>query len=348
MVCSMPRLRSCVRIPLLLAGLVLASPAAGKDCGRLPKGKNPTPAELNEEIAKLSATTNVPSEIIKGVAWQESGCQQWRANGTFVYNKKDCGLGMMQLTGATARQFDIDRLKDDWKYNLACGIKVLTQKWARAQRRGQVPADPAARRVLENWYYPVAYYWGGKVESYLRKIFRHIERRPGRLAKLLGRSVKVTIASEVIPGFKFGDTFTALPKNRFKDKDGKIHKAPTHLGTIGDPKTMAALDTWLARGRKAASKGKVRLALKYLIRVTNANLDTSHKAEAKKLLEPLIAEAEARLKKAAELAKAGDSANALKLLRKVARDYKGHAVSKKAKQAVAQLKKKLKKKKKKA
>ena len=95
---------------LLLAAL--ASSAGAKDCGRLPRGKNPSMKELDAEITKLSAEHNVPTEVIKAVAWQESGCQQWRANGTFVYNKKDCGLGMMQLTGATAKQFDVERLKE--------------------------------------------------------------------------------------------------------------------------------------------------------------------------------------------------------------------------------------------
>ena len=91
---------------LLLSLLALAPGALAKDCGRLPKGKNPPVEELSNEIARISAKHNVPTEIIKAIAWRESGCQQWRADGTFVYNKTDCGLGMFQLTGATAKQFD--------------------------------------------------------------------------------------------------------------------------------------------------------------------------------------------------------------------------------------------------
>lgn len=323
-------------IPLLLLSPMVVVDA--KDCGRLPTGKNPTMPELNTAISKLSAEHNVPTEVIKAVAWQESGCQQWRADGTFVVNKKDCGFGMMQLTGATAKQFDVERLKDDWKYNLSCGIQVLVQKWKRAQRKGQVPTDPAGRRVLENWYYPIAYYWGGKTESYLKKIFGHMEKRPGRLKQLLGRSVKVTLASEAIPGFSFGHVFTALPKNKFKDKDGKTHKAPTHLGTIGDAKTLAALDVWLARGKKYAEKGRVRQAVKYLVKVTKADYDTSHKREARALLKSMDELGQGLLKLAAEKGKAGETDVALKLARKVGRDYKGLAVGDAAKALVTQLK----------
>ena len=76
--------------------------------------------------------------------------------------------------------------------------------------------------VLENWYYAIAFYWGGREESYLRKIFKHMKERPGRLAQLMRRSVEVTIASDVIEGFAFGDSFTAHEGNRFVDKDGRV------------------------------------------------------------------------------------------------------------------------------
>lgn len=316
----------------------LAAPATAADCGRLPKGQNPTMKELGEEITRLSAVHGVPSEVIKAVAWQESGCQQWRANGTFVYNKTDCGLGMMQLTGATAKAFDVERLKDDWKYNLESGIKVLNNKWARAQRGGKVGADPREKRVLENWYYAIAYYWGGKVESYLRKIFKHMRERPGRLSQLLRRKVEVTIASDVIEGFTFGDKFTAHEGGVIVDKDGKAHKAPTHLGTIGDEKTLAKLDVLLSRGRKGVDAKKPKRAIKFLLKVVASDLDTYHKGEAEGMLTALRTEATKLLAESKQKAEAGDKPAALKLARKVARDYKGLDVADLAAAAVKSLK----------
>jgi hypothetical protein len=324
-------------IGLLL--LALLSPAAAKDCGVLPKGENPSPAELDAEIARASAEHGVPTEIIKGVAWQESSCQQWRRDGSFVVNKTDCGFGLMQLTGATAEQFDVDRLKRDWRYNLDCGVRVLRQKWARAERKKLVPSDPAARRVLENWYYAVAFYWGGRSEEYLRKIFRHVEQRPGTLQALLRRPVEITIASEVIPGFSFGDAFQALPDNRLVDASGKTHRARTTLGTIGDAETLAALDGWLARGRKAAERGKTRTAVKYLARVLEVGLDTDHGAQAEQLLTPFLAEGEAALAQAEELHAAGQTRKASSLLKKLARDFKGHPLASRAEELREALKK---------
>lgn len=321
----------------LLTGALLLSlttSAEAKDCGRLPKGKNPSVEEISNEIAKISAKHNVPTEIIKAIAWRESGCQQWRADGTFVYNKTDCGLGMFQLTGATARQFDVERLKDDWKYNLECGVTVMVQKWKRAERRGQAPTDPEARKILENWYYPVAYYWGGKTEDYLKKVFDHLEKRPGRLQQLLSRGVKITLASEAIPGFKWGDKFRAWPDDRFEDSEGKPHKAPTHTGTIGDPRTIAALETWLARAEKELAKGKPARAKKYLLRVLAADLDTPHKAKAEKLLAPQLEEARKQL----DAFKAAERQLALRELRKFAKAWKGHPLGDEALESYKALK----------
>jgi hypothetical protein len=326
------------RFLVLGLALLFVAPVFAIDCGRLPTGKNPSLEELDKAIGELSAEHGVPTEIIKAIAWRESGCQQWRANGTLVYNKTDCGLGMMQLTGATAKAFDVDKLKDDWRYNLESGIKVLNNKWARAQRRGHVTADPRERRVLENWYYAVAFYWGGREESYLRKIFGSIKDRPGRLAQLIRRSVEVTIPSDVIKGFSFGDSFTAHEGNRFVDKNGNLVKAPTHLGTIGDAKTMAKLDVLLSRGKAGFEKGKPKRAIKYLVQLRTSDLDTYHKAEAEQMLASLSADAKTSVDQADALLKSKDSAGALKLLRKVARDYKGLKVADGAKAKVAAIK----------
>lgn len=325
--------------PIVALLLSLAALAPAKDCGELPTGQNPTVEELAAEIARQSASFGIPTEIIKGVAWQESGCQQWRPDGTLVYNTTDCGLGMMQLTGATAEQFDVPRLKKDWRYNLEAGVTVLEQKWKMAQRQGQVPADPEAKRVLENWYYPLAYYQGRRDESYLSKVFGHLKSRPGRLQQLLARSIDVTLASAAIPGFKWGDKFRAWPEDRFEDQAGKPIKAPTHLGTVGDPATLAALDAGLSKGKKAAEKGQTKQAVKHLGTVVNAGFDTHHKAEAEKLLKALVEGGEARLAEAERLAAGGEKEKASKLAREVQRDFETHPLAERAKQLLAAWKK---------
>lgn len=321
-------MRSLLLLPLL------AAPALAVDCGRLPTGQNPSWQELDQEIARASAAHGVPTEIIKGVAWQESGCQQWRPDGSFVHNKTDCGLGMMQLTGDTAKQFDVERLKDDWRYNLDAGVSVLRQKWDRVQREGKLPADPDARRVLENWYHPLAYYQGKRTDEYLRKVFGHIERRPGALQQLLRRGVAVTLPTDALPGFTFGDRFVAHADNRIEDKDGRVARAPTHLGTIGDPETLAALDVLLTRARKAQERGQVKKAAGYLQRVVEVGLDTEHQGQARALLRELDALGEAQLAEAQTLVEKGDAAGAKRVLRRVVREWEGLAAAAQAQEAL--------------
>jgi len=321
---------------LVLAFASVCSPSVARavDCGRLPTGKNPSMEKLDQEVSRVSAALVVPTEIIKAIAWRESGCQQWRPDGSFVHNTTDCGLGMMQLTGATARQFDVERLKDDWRYNLECGVKVLDQKWARAQRQGLVSADPAERRVLENWYYAIAFYWGGRTEDYLKKVFDHMQKRPGRLQQLLRRSVTVTLPSAVIPGFTFGDKFTAFAGDRFEAADGTAYRASTHAGTIGDPATLARLDVLLARGRRYVEREDPRKAARYLLEVIASDYDTEHKAEAEALLAQLAEAARARIAEAKELAAQGEAAASRRILKRVIRDHDGLAVADEARAAL--------------
>lgn len=211
---------------------------------------------------------------------------------------------------------------------------MLRQKWDRAQREGKVPADPEARRVLENWYYAVAYYWGRRSEEYLRKIYSHIERRPGALQQLLRRSVKITIPSEVIPGFTFGDKFLAHPDNRIEDKDGRVVRVETHLGTIGDPETLAQLDVLMTRARRAQERGQIKKAVGYLQRVLEAGLDTEHQGQARAMLREVEAAAAAQLAEARALIERGDTAAAKRALRRLVKECEGLAV---AEQAQAEL-----------
>lgn len=307
------------------------SPSGAKDCGRLPTGKNPSPEDIGKAMEVLSAKHSVPTEIVKGIAYQESGVQQWRADGSFVHNVSDCGMGMMQLTGSTAAQFDEDKLKDDWKYNLEAGLKVLVAKWQRAEREGKVTADPADRRVLENWYYPVAYYYGGKTDSYVTKIFAHVAKRPGVLQVLLRRSVEITLPGAAIKGWTHGKKFRALEGNRFLDENGATVKAPTHQGTIGDEETLARLEVELARARKAIKDGQLAAAVRSLAAACAVELELEPRRKARELLDQLEKDAQARLAEADARAAAGDKDGALKLARKVASDFAAVPLGKQAK-----------------
>lgn len=325
--------------PIVVVALAALLPVAvhAKDCGRLPTGKNPSVDEIARAMGELAGKAGVPTEIVKCVAYQESGVQQWRADGSFVHNVTDCGLGMMQLTGSTADQFDVEKLKDDWKYNLECGIKVLNQKWAKAQGEGKVSADPADKRVLENWYYPVAYYYGARNESYLTKIFAHMSKRPGPLAKLLSRAVEVTLPSAAIPGFTFGKKFRALPGDRFEDETGKTSKGATHLGTVGDEATVAQLEVWLAKAKKARKANQTAEAVKLLAKACEVEYELEPRIQARKLLDELEREGEQRLADAEAKAQAGEREAAVALAKKVAADFAPVPLGARAKARAAEL-----------
>ncbi len=321
---------------LMVVGGVGVSPAQAKDCGRLPQGKNPSPEEIGKLMEQLSVKYSVPTEILKGIAYQESGVQQWRADGSFVYNTGDCGLGMMQLTGSTAQQFDVEKLKDDWKYNLECGVKVLCDKWDRACREGKVTADPADRKILESWYYPVQLYQGRANETYVTTVFSHIEKRPGVLQKLLSRSVEITFPGKAISGWTFGKKFHALDGNKFTDESGQVYKAPTHKGTIGDEQEVARLEILVARAKKALEKNHLAEAVSFLAQACSVELELEPRVRARALLDDLEKRGEDDLRRADELA-ASDRKKAIEIARKVEKDFAPVPLGKKAKARAEEL-----------
>ncbi len=326
----MPRVGVLFRSSLVaVVAATLAAPVLAKDCGRMPTGTNPAPDEIAKQMDKLAVQYSVPTEILKGIAYQETGVQQWYKDGSFVHNVTDCGLGMMQLTGSTAAAFDIDKLKDDWRYNLEAGVKVLCGKWDRAAREGKVTADPADRKILENWYYPVQLYQGRADDSYVTKVFSHIEKRPGVLKQILARSVAITLPQNAIPGWKFGKKFHVF-EGKFVDDAGTAHKAPTHLGTIGDEQEIARLEVLYAKAKKALEKDNKSDAVKLLAQACADDLELEPRARSRKLLDELEAKAAAELKDA-DLLKEPDPKRALEIARRIAHDFAAVALGKQAK-----------------
>jgi hypothetical protein len=150
---------------------------------------------------------------------QESRGEQYGDDGVFVHNRRECsglfagsrressgppGLGLMQLTGATARAFDVPRLITDWRYNLRAGVEVLDAKYKRVYRDD--PPEMQAilesnRDILENWYYGVLAYNGFVPRSvYPARVCAHIA-SPGVRFRGLFTPVALTSPEAVIPGF---------------------------------------------------------------------------------------------------------------------------------------------------
>ncbi len=145
---------------------------------------NPNYKELSDFADSLSIIYKVPSVIIKALMEQESEWRQFNEDGTPLINTEPdgrIGIGLMQITvlpspsAQTLRlgridpgnqgsndfitswedvSVDINRLKNDWRYNMEIGVRLLLYKKIES---GGAPDDS---RILENWYYPLAYYNG--------------------------------------------------------------------------------------------------------------------------------------------------------------------------------------------
>lgn len=145
---------------------------------------NPTAQQISDYADQLSATYKVPGVVIKALLEQESGWRQFNADGsTVTHTEPDgrIGVGLTQITvqntptvtlslGAiqdgvpqgsnpftTTTQtvsLSLDRLKNEWQYNMEAGVRVLVAKKVISAGAG----DDAS--ILENWYYPLAYYNG--------------------------------------------------------------------------------------------------------------------------------------------------------------------------------------------
>lgn len=225
-------------------------------------GSNPTLAEVHDEIRRLATAYDVPVEIIAAVVFRESGLYQWGSDGYLAHNKCECesafrgvalpgcsiqkppGLGLCQLTGDTAKQFNVNRLIADWPYNLESGVKVLAAKFEAA-----LQSDPswiqalerANRRVLENWIYALEFYHGYSAAgpSYSEIILGYIANPPSRLVGLF-TPVNVTRPSQVVPGFAWGAAYVAQADGTWRDASAGQFSGVVHV-TSGSPPSVAPI-----------------------------------------------------------------------------------------------------------
>lgn len=138
-------------------------------CSRTDRGVNLTLEELNRHFDEFEDKYQIPASVLKAVAYQEGWWKQYSADfgqeGKILIHKdgngKTCGVGMMQLTGDTAKDFIIERLITDQLYNFEAGVQVLYKKWS-----GTPIIGNNERYMLENWYYAIWGYNGGCFYNY--------------------------------------------------------------------------------------------------------------------------------------------------------------------------------------
>ncbi|MDQ0254500.1 putative cell wall-binding protein [Evansella vedderi] len=172
--------------------------------------QNPSPSEINQLLTEKALENNIPPEVLKAIAWQESGWQQFwlqdhpthctnqppRKQGEPVIGCDGRGIGILQVTpGATDLPDDTlenreafkERLKYDIEYNIDMGIQVLLQKW---RWTGNIlpRVNDGNWRIIDNWYFAIMAYNGmGRVNDPLISSNRPFQDRIYSHMRLFGQ-----------------------------------------------------------------------------------------------------------------------------------------------------------------
>lgn len=127
-------------------------------------GYKPTQADINNRLTYWALKYNIPPVILKAVAWQESGkygvgWRQFNSDGTPLIGYDGIGIGIMQISDYDSSNPDeaeyINKLKNNYDFNIAEGARILNQKWRTVPKIGD-----GDRNKLENWYFAVTAYNG--------------------------------------------------------------------------------------------------------------------------------------------------------------------------------------------
>lgn len=161
--------------------------------------QNPSYAEINLLLTRKAIEHNIPPEILKAVAFQESSWKHFE-NGKPHIGSDGIGIGIMQVSDHMYMDKDTDKYKDyvrrlmeDIEYNIDEGIRIFKGKWNNGgvhyQHGYLIPTindnDPS---ILEDWYFailayngrlqrndPIANPLGTRYPAYQLRIYNHMD-----------------------------------------------------------------------------------------------------------------------------------------------------------------------------
>ncbi|MET3193316.1 Ig-like domain-containing protein [Gottfriedia sp. OAE603] len=149
--------------------------------GQLKQNVNPSFQHINCLLTNAAINADIPPEVVKAIAWKESGWKQFVGDKPLISD--DNGIGIMQVTDGG---YDTERLKNDIAYNIQIGVNILNSKYS---LKTLPKIKGANRHMIENWYFSVMAYNGikpvnsplhqdtGEInnEAYQEEVFRIIE-----------------------------------------------------------------------------------------------------------------------------------------------------------------------------
>lgn len=119
---------------------------------------NPTLEEINDMLEKVAKEEEIPSSIIKAIAYQESSWRQFDSQGQPLLSTTGA-VGIMQISPKYESPENIIKLKTDIEFNIRRGAELLNEKWSFTPKIGD-----GDRNKLENWYFAIWAYncWDGR------------------------------------------------------------------------------------------------------------------------------------------------------------------------------------------
>ncbi len=119
----------------------------------------PTEAQIAAELDRAAHVYRVPSVLLKGLAWRESGWRQFDSAGKpFAAGEDRVGV----LGVPVGKRADSERLRTDYRYNIEQGTRALVLAWNRAPLMCVSGRLDDWRNVLECWYFALGRYQLGK------------------------------------------------------------------------------------------------------------------------------------------------------------------------------------------
>ncbi|MFA6808652.1 MAG: cell wall-binding repeat-containing protein [Eubacteriales bacterium] len=111
---------------------------------------NPTIEETAKKIEKIAIEKKIPPEILKAIAYHESGWRQFDNYGNPVIGAGKY-IGIMQIGSySSADTYTVNKLKYDIDFNIAYGADMLNAKWDMVPKIGD-----GDKSKLENWYFAI-------------------------------------------------------------------------------------------------------------------------------------------------------------------------------------------------
>ncbi|MDP4551608.1 cell wall-binding repeat-containing protein [Alkalihalobacillus macyae] len=143
-------------IRLVIAFLLIAGVGASATGERTAGAEEFSYNEISEILTEEAIKREIPPEVAKAVALEESGWDQSAIN---KESNNRIGLGIMQVTikDDAENKSEKERLQGDLRYNIQRGLDILNDKFE--GKAGKLPTiNDNDREMIESWYFAVLAY----------------------------------------------------------------------------------------------------------------------------------------------------------------------------------------------